>query len=259
MAIAGALCAGVIAACSSVGDPDVPFALEFTRLPWPAIVYGDTLRDSTGAVAPLSAIVLNSVGDTLRSATPAYVTLDTGLVVAASRVVTAPRWQESAPRVVATLGRLQSRPLPLTITRRPDSVFAVAASPITVDYDFPVTLASNTSAAVQVRIRSRQTIPSVTGDSVSRGWPVRFSVLYAPPRTVMDSVLVIGESGTTRTTVDTTDASGVAGVRVRVVPLAGQTAADSVVLQATATHRGAPIPGSPVRLVVRLRRATVAP
>ncbi len=259
LAAGGALCAGLAVACSSIGDPDAPFALEFTRLPWPAVVYGDTLRDSTGAVAPLSATVLNGAGDTLTTAAPAYIALDSGLTVASSGVVTAPRWQETAPRVVAVLGRLQSRPLPLNITRRPDSVFAAASTPVTVEYDFPVSLASNTSAAVQVRIRSRQTIPNVTGDSVTRGWPVRFTLLYAPPRTVMDSVLVIGESGTTPTTVDTTDGSGLAGVRVRVVPQAGQTVGDSVVLQATATHRGAPLPGSPVRLVVRLRRATVTP
>lgn len=259
LAAGAALCAGFAVACSSIGDPDVPFALEFTRLPWPAIVFGDTLRDSTGAVAPLRATVLNGAGDTLTSATPAYVTLDSGLVVSPSGVVTATRWLESAPRVVGVLGRLQSRPLPLTITRRPDSVFAAASTPVTVEYDFPVSLGSNTSAAVQVRIRSRQIIPDITGDSVTRGWPVRFTLLYAPSRTVMDSVLVIGEGGTARATVDTTDGSGLAGVRIRVVPVAGQTVADSVVLSASATHRGTPLPGSPVRLVVRLRRATVTP
>ena len=37
-------------------DPDEIVAIEFPEPPAPAVVAGDTLRDSTGVVAPLTAI-----------------------------------------------------------------------------------------------------------------------------------------------------------------------------------------------------------
>ena len=44
-------------------DPDEIVAIEFNELPWPSIVAGDTLRDSTGAVATLGARLLDGDGD----------------------------------------------------------------------------------------------------------------------------------------------------------------------------------------------------
>jgi hypothetical protein len=52
--------------------------------------------------------------------------------------------------------------------------------------------------------------------------------------------------------VDTTDASGIAGRKIRLHPLGltSGTEVDSIVVNATAKYRGAPVPGSPVRLVL---------
>lgn len=242
-----------VASCDHGLAPDAPFALEFQRLPWPSVVYGDTLRDSTGARAALRAIVLNAAGDTLADPGTAFVTLDTGVTVAGTTLV-ASGWNTGGVRLVAVVGGLQSRPLTLQMTRRPDSM-AVAGTPPTIRYALPVTDPGNTSAAVAVRLRSRQATPAAS-DSAVRGWVVRFTITRAPSATLVDSVRLVGKASALRTDRDTSDATGQAAVRVQVFPKLGQTADDSVVLAATAFHRGVAVPGSPVRVVVPLKRAT---
>src|SRR3954464_16009751 len=59
-----AAAAGLAVACSDLSTgADVPVALSFDPLPWPSIVGGDSLRDSTGSAVPLQAIVYNGDGD----------------------------------------------------------------------------------------------------------------------------------------------------------------------------------------------------
>jgi len=55
--------------------------------------------------------------------------------------------------------------------------------------------------------------------------------------------------------VDTTDASGIAGRKIRLHPLflSSGTAVDSIVVNATAKYRGTQVNGSPVRLVLLLK------
>lgn len=255
-----------LAACAGAADPSAPFALEFNRLPWPAVVVGDTLRDSAGVVAPLRAFVFDAAGRPIADATPQFVPLDTGLRILASGVVIPTGWRTTPARVVATATGLQTRPLSLQFTKRPDTLVAVLDTGVVVSYDIPLTDATNLSPAVQVRVRSRQVVDGATADSATVGWIVRFSVERTPAAGLVDSVQLVSEATsipatgiTAATDRDTTDATGTAGVRLRVFPRAGQSAADSVVLRATASYRGTVVPGSPRRLVVRLRRRTTSP
>ena len=255
-----------LAACAGAADPDAPFALEFNRLPWPAVVAGDTLRDSTGAVAPLRAFVFDAAGRPLADAPTQFVALDTGVRILASGVVVPTGWRTTPARIVATATGLQTRPLSLQFTRRPDTLVAATDSVRVVNYDIPVGDATNLSAPVQVRLRSRQVVVGATADSATIGWIVRFELERTPAAGLVDSVQVVSEATTipttlitTRTDRDTTDATGTAGVRLRVFPRSGQTGADSVILRASASYRGALVPGSPRRLVVRLQRRPASP
>jgi len=254
---------GTVAGCSGVADPGAPFALEFLRFPWPSVVAGDTLRDSTGAVAALRADVFDADGRTMPSVTVTYIPLDSGVRVLQSGRVVNTAWRTSPVRFVASAAGLQSRPLGLLVTRRPDTLRAAVDTPTVVSYDQPPSDPTNLSAPVQVRLRSRQVVAGASPDSVVPGWIVRFTLLRAPAATLADSVQLVSEGAslggsgvTVRADRDTTDASGTAGIRVRVFPRLGQTAADSVVVQASAEAFGRPVPGSPVRLVVRLSRRT---
>lgn len=263
---AAAVASLLLAACAGAADPSAPFALEFTRLPWPSVVFGDTLRDSTGAVAPLRAFVFDAAGRPLTTATPVFVPLDTGVRLLASGTLVPTSWRTTPVRLVATATGLQTRPLSLLITRRPDTLIAASDTARVVRYDIPVTDATNLSSPVQVRLFSRQTIAGVPADTVTAGWIIRFAIERGPATGLVDSVQLVSESTTiptngitTRIDRDTTDASGTAGVRLRVFPRTGQTAADSVVLLASASYRGTPVPGSPRRLVVRLQRRGATP
>ena len=52
--------AAVAGSCTEIGtNPATVTALEFDSLPYPAVVTGDTLRDSLGNAAPLSATAFN--------------------------------------------------------------------------------------------------------------------------------------------------------------------------------------------------------
>jgi hypothetical protein len=55
--------------------------------------------------------------------------------------------------------------------------------------------------------------------------------------------------------VDTTDASGIAGRAIRLHPLllSSDNPVDSIIVNATAKYRGVPVSGSPVRLVLKIK------
>ncbi|MCU0622969.1 MAG: hypothetical protein MUF53_03785 [Gemmatimonadaceae bacterium] len=252
--------------CSGAADPRAPFALEFLQLPWPSVVVGDTLRDSTGAAAPLRAFVFDGDGRRLTTAVVTFVPLDTGVRQFGTGGLVSTGWRTSPVRLVASVDGLQSRPLPLLVTRRPDTLVAASATAPVVSYALPQVDPTNLSTAVQVRLRSRQVVSGAPPDSTVPGWVVRFAVVQGPTTTRVDSVQLVAEAAsisvaglTARTERDTTDAAGTAGVKLRVFPQVGQTTEDSVVLQATAEAFGRPVPGSPVRLVVRLRPRPAAP
>jgi len=62
----GRLIAVLVAAAACIDlstDPDEIVAIEFPELPWPSIVAGDTLRDASGAVVPLTVRLLGGDGD----------------------------------------------------------------------------------------------------------------------------------------------------------------------------------------------------
>jgi hypothetical protein len=244
------------AACTTLAEPGTPFALEFTRLPWPSVVAGDTLRDSTGLSAAPQALVLDARGDTVRNSPVTFVVLDSGVRLVSGNRLVPVQWRDTPVRVVAEAGTIQSRPLSLLVTRRPDSLTAASATIAPLRYTPVLTPTSNVSAAVQVRLRSRQVVVGAGADSAVRGWLVDFAIARGPSATLVDSVQLVGEASVTVASRDTTDATGVAGIRVRVFPKPGQTAPDSVVVQASARHRGVVVPGSPVRLVVRIERET---
>ena len=59
-----ALLSLIAVACIDLStDPDEIVAIEFGDLPWPSIVAGDTLRDASGAIAPLMARLFDGNGD----------------------------------------------------------------------------------------------------------------------------------------------------------------------------------------------------
>ena len=247
-----AAAATVAASCTDVSAPaDHVAALTFGRLPAPAVVAGDTLRDSLGAVAPLRAVAFNSAGDEIPDAAIQFIALDTGVTIGPGGTLFANRTSGSV-RILASSGSLQIAGTPLLVTRRPDSVAVSGPTSDTVAYVVPDVATANTSKSLSVKVTTRDTTGGIL---VSQSWIVRYQAFFrgnaiAPG----DTSIVFLVDGSKKSTTDTTDAGGIASRSVRVRPIGiTQSATDSVIVIATVNYRGSPVRGSPLRFVVQLR------
>ena len=74
------LVATLVVSCRDIPAPESGiFSISPLMLPSPAIVVGDTMRDSLGAVAPLRVVAYGVDGDSVTpQPTPTFVVLDTG-------------------------------------------------------------------------------------------------------------------------------------------------------------------------------------
>lgn len=263
-----ALALGLGAACVQIGsEPDVPAAIELTALPSPSVVVGDTLRDDSGAVAPVVATVRNLSGDVIVDAPVRYLyadySRDSALQVdSVSGIVVALKTASgSSGRLAARVGSSLQVLRQLAVVLRPDSVDRVGQSPIDV---FTTTLpdtgrntaTANTSPALTIVVRHVDTTANTTPPVGS--WRVRFELLQ-PANASNDttkSVFLVDEVGRP-SVLDTTDNGGVAGRRVRIratqFPAAGVT--DSVIVRAVVTYKRDTLAGAPLRLALPVRRA----
>jgi hypothetical protein len=247
---AAVLATVALATCTEVGtDPAAVVALVFDALPYPAVVSGDTLRDESGAAAPLVALPLNSDGNPVATAQVQFLALDPGVTISEDGIIVSTDTAGASVRILAQVGGLQSRPLSLFVTARPDS----AAQDGTVDtlryqaLDGP----GNVSGAITIRVLSN----TVTPPAGVRGWFVRYSVEYRgttlPPND--ETVAWFVDESNRRTAIDTTGTDGRAARRLRVVSTALVSDPDSLLVTATVTARGGPLAGTPVVIVVPVR------
>ena len=242
--------AAVVGSCTEVCQcPTRAVAVEFDSLPFPAIVSGDSLRDSLGRVAPLRALALNASGALISDAAVQYIALDTGLTIDASGLVTA-QGRGGTVRIVASVNGLQSISKTLQIARRPDTVIATSARDTTLLFTIPDSALRNVSGMLGVKL--------ITGDSAggvttTGGWLVSYQAFFqGTPLSLSDTTRAsLWDDGTRVTSLDTTASNGTAGRRLRVRSLLLPTKPDSFVVIATVRYRGAPVRGSPVRFVIR--------
>ncbi len=246
------LAAVVGASCTSVTtDAGRAVSLEFDTTAFPAIVAGDTLRDTLGVVAPLHPLAFNSFGSIISGAKFAFVTFDTGLTISPSGIVTA-QARNGTVRFLASINGLQSVQQKIEITRRPDTVFATGKTRDTLFYVLPDVQATNSYTGIGVTLVSGD---SSGGVKFPKGWLVSYRALYHG--------LVLGKSDTTVASllseqsfgsiVDTSDASGETARTLRIRPAGLVSANDSVIVEATARYKGAHVRGSPVRFVILTR------
>ena len=242
--------AALTGSCTDVCQcPTRAVAVEFDSLPFPAVVSGDSLRDSLGLVAPLRALALNAAGALISDAAVQYIALDSGLTIDASGRVTA-QGRGGTVRIVASVNSLQSIARTLEITRRPDTVVATSARDTTLLFTIPDSALRNVTGMLGVKL--------VTGDSsggvtTTGGWLVSYQVFFqgaalSPSDTTRAS---LWNDGTRVTSLDTTTSDGAAGRRLRVRSLLLPTKPDSFIVIATVRYRGAQLRGSPVRFVIR--------
>jgi hypothetical protein len=244
--------AAAAAGCTEVNTAaDHVAALQFDSLPAPAIVSGDSLRDSLGLAAPLRAIALNGAGNVVTDAAIQYIALDTGITIGAGGYVTA-QARSGAPRIVASAGGLQTKSMALIIARRPDTVTVSGKLRDTLQYVVPDVASTNTTASLALKVVTRDTAGAVTA---TQGWLVSYQLFHdgaAVAATDTTLASLVGDNGG-RSALDTTGTDGVASRKVRVRPLGIRANPDSVVVLATVRYRGAAVRGTPVRFVILLR------
>ena len=250
-----AVVAAAVIGCSDIGAPGGIGALDFTGIPFPAVVTGDTMRDTLGNAAPLRATVYSSSGAVLNDAVVEFVSLDTGVVIDANGFLRATR-RDGTVRLVASVNGLQSQQRLIYITRKPDSVNA-GTTALSFTYRVP-DAAANVSPPMSLTLKSNDTTgalsPNVTG------WLMRWRIVHngdtlAPTDTAIAALW--SASGTRHSLRDTTKTDGAAARRLRVYTNLLPLQPDSFIVIAEVKHRGVHVVGSPVRYVVLISPPTI--
>ncbi len=238
-----ALGAMLAAACVKISDNSTSvLSIEFDPFASPSVVLGDSLRDTAGTVAAPVVHAFNYQGEEIESPPVRFYAPDPGISVdSITGVVTADSLRSTPARIVATVGSIQAVRT-IDVTLRPDLVAPLQGR----DTLFYSRVDSTLNRSEQLTVKVTHGVP--LADTAVRSYIVSFAVVSGG-----DPLLAELVSGGTVSTVDTTDAAGVAGRAVRIRPLYLLADVDSVIVNATVKYRGAPITGSPVRLVVVLQ------
>jgi hypothetical protein len=233
-------CSDIVSSSASV------LSIVFDSLSAPSVVVGDTLRDTTGTVVRPVVHVFNFKGQEVAQAPVYFLSPDSGITVdSATGIVTADSLRSTPARIVATIGTLQAVQN-VDVTLRPDLMKAVNALD-SLHYSV-VDTTLNVSPLLQVKL----THGVAPDDSAVKSWIVSFAIVAQSDPRLGELVNDAGQASI----VDTTDASGMAGRKIRVHPLFITSAVDSIVVNATAKYRGVQVTGSPVRLVLLLKPAS---
>ncbi|MES2179495.1 MAG: hypothetical protein V4550_16670 [Gemmatimonadota bacterium] len=235
----------VVVACEAVPTfADGVAYISPIKLPAKAVAAGDKLRDSTGAIAPLTVEAYDAQGVLVPGVTATYIvsTLPAGVTVDANGVVTALDSIRTV-QIVARIGdRLQTTAATLDVVAQPDSM----ARSGTLD---SLAVAA-VSSALQVTITGNR-----RGTRVPvKGIVVRYRITGVFPSRSIDPTqffFLEGLSKDLTRSADTTDASGSASRTIETLA----TGIDSIVVQADANSLlGQPLNGSPMRFALRVKK-----
>jgi len=240
------------AACIDLAtDPDEIVAIEFTELPWPSVVAGDTLRDAAGAVTPLAARLFAGDGSEVVGGPLEFLVEEGGVTLGDGNLLIADDTASGTARLRASTSGVQSSPRQIDVVAQPDSMEA-SGTIAPLEWVVPDNAQSNTSGPLGVNVLSTNDDETTSG---VRAWIVTFQlesegIAIAPSDT--SGVFLVNDGGRP-SYADTTDAQGKASRRVRIRITPGFTPPDSVIVTVRAGYRGAPLSGGPVQLVLPLR------
>ncbi len=241
--------------CTEVGtDPSAPIAIELDPPPLPALVIGDSMRDSTGQAVPLEARALNFRDDEIPDAPIRFLALDTGVIALDTLTGYVVGLDTGQVNVVATVGTLQSVLDTVRVTLRPDSLMV---PPDSLRDSLQYRLTEDNVKPLHVTVGHDTTPAVVPGDPLVPVpfYLVRFAIVDPPLPSPGDStqVQVVNDSRRA-SSADTTDATGVASRQLRLSPQVQPPIPDSVIVEVSVSRPDtSPVPGSPVRFTILLR------
>jgi hypothetical protein len=245
--VAVALCSFGALACTDLsGSSTSVLSIQFDSLAAPSVVVGDTLRDTTGVVIVPVVHVFNFDGEEISSVPVRFLSPDTGVVVdSITGIVVGDSLRSTPARIVATVGTLQAIQK-VEVTLRPDFITALHDRD-SLSYSAIDTTLNVTSEQTMLTIKLTHDV--APNDSVVKSYIVSFAIVEQSDPRLAELVNNAGKPSV----VDTTDANGVAGRRIRLHPLFLTSEVDSIIVNATAKFRGTPVSGSPVRLVLKVK------
>lgn len=257
MARPGAAALAILAtACLELSSPtDEIESISAVRLPYPAAVTGDTLRDSLGVARPLEVLAFTGRGDTvvapeeLRFFLPDTGTgarIENGYFIAGAR--------HGSVRVVGQVPGIQTPVRTIEVVAAPT---LTRADPATLGN--PATLATLTYRPADASVTSAALKVLVQGDSAGtlvnvNGWIVSYRIIRqpAPNANVPDAIpaYLADEQrraipGDSTSAADTT-ASGIASRTVVLRPVLLANPTDTIEVEAAVRYLGAAVPGSPI-------------
>lgn len=272
VALAIAATAIGLAACFGIEAPPSGIAsVTPIRPPSPSVVRGDTMRDSTGAAAPLRVYAFAQSGDTIRGLTPRFTALGTGLRIVNDSFVVGDSLRDSV-RVVADLGStsspVQAPPIGIPVTVPPDHIAAPTGDTTRIEWVFDPT-------SVDSLVWSADSVLKVQlvgiGDTAAVGFVVDYAITQPlAARGSVASTFVSPYQARLPIPRDTTDATGTArrsvALNLKQVPqdwLAKAVAAyvsssdvfrDSITVDARVESRGYAITGPTTKTFVVIIR-----
>ena len=228
-AITCATLAWYLVSCTEVPAPEGGVAsISNIQRPSPGLVVGDTMRDSTGLVAPLRVIAygLDDAPITPQP-TPSFVVLDTTAHLAGGLLIGD---RVGTVRIVGVVGSVQTRPDTIPVTLAPDTLVRSDSILHRVSYTL---LGDTVVNSAELGVLAQHLLPTVTG---VQAVVVKYAITKAPTGTSSPTVVLV--SGNRISDRDTTDATGKASRVARLRLSAINTFADTVILNATASYRG---------------------
>jgi len=249
---------GGVAACTEVStNPSVVVALEVQTPQLPAVVQGDTMRDSTGTPAPLVAIAFNGHNDTIPDAPFRFIALDTGIVSVDSVTgLVVARDTIGQARVIVSAGTLQSVPLTIQVTRAPDSLRVTSGQTDTLHYAVlsDGSLVTDTGAVLQVNLSHLAGVDTLVPVP---NYLVQFAIVDPADLPSDTSHVFLANDRRFPSRIDTTDAQGTASRRLVIPAHPSTTLPDSVIVDVASFKQDrtrTPVRGSPARFIVYLEK-----
>jgi hypothetical protein len=238
--IAGAI---LLAACTEIpsGANDI-LSFQLDPLPSPGVVAGDSLRDTLGVVRGLTLKAYNYSGTEVTSPKVTFRAIDRGVRVDSLTGVVRGDSVRPAARIVASIGAL-SGTISVAVTPKPDTV---ALSNGRDSLAYSVIDTTNISSDLSVRVLTYT--PAATDSSVA-SYLVSFRIT-SPSDTAL--ARLVGDNGA-RSSLDTTNATGVGGRKIKLDVTRLTSLVDSVIVEAFVKYRGVNVRGSPARLVLKVK------
>ena len=249
-------CAVVAVACIDMSAPGGAASISLLQLPSPSLVRGDTMRDSSGKVAPVTVTSYNAQGEPLPIPYETFV-LDTNFRAHFTLTHLLLGDKLGNVTVVGQASGVQTLTVNVPVTVRPTTLLpGPKPSP-----DDTLRAPLGSDSATSIGSKPLSTLVKGAGDTTVQGIIVHYRLTRTLPSSssTVPSVVITDASPSPKPmSADTTNEQGVAGKRQVTVftrlltgPVLQQP--DSVVVEATASYKGALLTGAPLKIVIPVK------